>query len=261
MKASKRNSLYISFFLLCLVFLSSCKSKKILQTDQGPISERTDVEILEALKSHNHQFDWYSCETSLKLISPEESIGAKSYIRMRKDSIIWINAKKYSTEGIRILATENTFAAINRIDRTYQKGSTKDAFEKLGLSLDFEDIQQALFGNVIIPDTTNMLIQKEGAHYTISGIDGDLQLKYWINSFTLHLDKLIIIDYRKRKITVEYDDYRELESGETVPFYRYYTMPFNTEENAEVIMNIKKIEVNVPKKTRFSIPSHYERTN
>lgn len=234
-----------------------CKSKKVL--DQGPVPARSESEVLQALQDHNHDFDWYACKTAISLDLPDQSVSGTAYIRMKKDSIIWTVVKKLKIEAIRMLATENTYAAINRIEGTYQKGSTQDQFRKMGLSMDFADVQQAIFGNVIIPQASQSNIEQEGEHYIVEAIDGDLQLKYWISGYDLHLDRVSITDYRGREIKVNYDDYRLLPSGETVPFFRQYNMPYQNQGEAEIIMKVKDIEINVPKKTRFSIPPRYER--
>lgn len=215
--------------------------------------------MFNALQNHNHDFDWYSCESGIKLDSPDQGISGKAYIRMKKDSVIWSVVKKLGQEGARILITPDSYATIYRLDGAYQKGNTEDAFAKMGITLDFADAQQAIFGNVIIPDSTNMTIHQEGPHYVIKSIDQDLQLKYWINGHTMDLDEFLMIDYRGREIKVDYSDYRELDSGQRVPFYRHFVVPFNEEGDAEIFLKIKKIEINVPKKTKFSIPNHYDR--
>lgn len=241
-----------------MLLVYGCKSKKSM-TQTGPVPERSNTEVIKALQDHNYDFDWYTCETGITLDTPDEGVSGKSYIRMRKDSIIWSSVKKLSIEAVRMLVTENSYASVNRIDKTYQKGTTKTALAKMGVSLDFADLQQAIFGNVIIPDTTSITIEKEGVHYIIKAIDQDLQLKYWINGYDLELDKVLMIDHRAREIQIDYDDYRTLDSGEKVPFYRHYAVPYDHRGDAEVFMKVKKIEINIPKKTRFSISNRYER--
>lgn len=230
-------------------------------THSGPVPDRTNTEILGALEAHNYHFDWYACETSIRLDTPEEGVSGKSYIRMRKDSIIWASIKKLSIEAVRTLVTPESYAAVNRIDRTYQKGSTEDAFAKMGISLDFMDMQQAIFGNIIIPDSSGVSIDKEGDSYVVKSADQDLQLKYWVNAYDLDLTRVKMVDYRGREINIGYSDYRTIESGEKVAFYRHYAVPYNDNGDAEIFMKVKKIEINVPKKTRFSISNRYERVD
>ncbi len=245
-------------FIATLIILTiGCKSKKLIQYT-GPVPERSNNELFQALEDHNHTFDWYACETGIRLDTPYKGVSGKAYIRMKKDSIIWSVVKKYSMEGVRTLITENTYAAINRMDHTYQKGSTSEVLSKLGISLDFLDLQEAMFGNIILLDTTTSIdIKKEGLHYIVKGMDRDLQLKYWINAFTLELERTLLIDYRGRRIDVGYKDYRILDSGQKVPFYRHYKVPYDDRGDAEIVMKVKKIQIDVPKKTSFSIPSNY----
>lgn len=252
-----QNSSQVSLFIAVLVIMAiGCKSKKLVQ-HTGPVPERSNNELYQALEGHNYPFEWFACETGISFETPDEGESGKAYIRMRKDSIIWSVVKKYSVEGVRSLITENTFAAVNRMDHTYQKGSTSEAFAKFGISLDFIDLQEALFGNIILMDTAAITIEKEGIHYIVKGIDQDLQLKYWINAYTLDLDRSLLIDYRGRKIEVNYQDYRIIDSGQKVPFYRHYKVPYDDRGDAEIVMKVKKIEIDVPKKTRFSIPPNY----
>ena len=227
----------------------------------GPVPDRTDSEIISALNAHNYDFEWYACETSIRLDTPEEGVSGKSYIRMRKDSIIWASVKKLSIEAVRTLVTPKSYAAVNRIERTYQKGSTEDAFAKMGISLDFMDMQQAIFGNIIIPDSSAVSINKEGDSYVVKATDQDLQLKYWVNAYDLDLTRVKMVDYRGREINIDYSDYRTIESGEKVAFYRHYAVPYNDSGDAEIFMKVKEIEINVPKKTRFSISNRYERVD
>jgi len=240
--------------------ISGCRTKKIIK-HSGPVPDRSKTEILNALVNHNYDFEWYSCETGITLDTPDEAVSGKAYIRMRKDSIIWSSMKKLGIEAVRTLVTPEKYIAANRLDHTYQKGSTEEAFAKMGISLDFMDMQQAIFGNIIIPDSNTVSIEKEGVQYIVKASDQDLQLKYWINAYDLELDRVKMVDYRGREIEVDFDDYRILNSGEKVAFYRHYAMPYNGNGDAEIFMKVKKIEVNIPKKTRFSISSRYERIN
>lgn len=254
-----RHKLYWFFSITCIVLLAlGCKSKKAIQYT-GPVPDRNNSELFQALEDHNYSFDWYACETSITLQTPDERVSGKAYIRMKRDSIIWSSVKKLSLEGVRTLITENTYASVNRLDHTYQKGSTSEALNKVGISLDFVDLQEAIFGNIILLDSSSVTIEKEGQHYIIKGIDQDLQLKYWVNAYSLELEKTKLIDYRGRTILVEYSDYRILDSGQKVPFYRHYKVPYNDQGDAEIFMKVKKIEIDIPKKTRFSIPSHYDK--
>jgi hypothetical protein len=226
---------------------------------KGPVPERSNNEIFQALEAHNYDFDWFACETDIRLDTPDEGVSGKAYIRMKKDSIIWSVVKKYSMEGARTLITENTYAAVNRMDHTYQKGSTSEALAKFGIALNFNDLQEAMFGNIILLDTTSVDIEKNGVHYIVKGIDQDLQLNYWINAYTMELERSLIIDDKSRTIDVNYRDYKTLEGGQKVPFYRYFKVPYDDRGNAEVILKIKKLEIDVPKKTPFSIPANYVR--
>ena len=178
------NRFFWCVFVCTLIFLSyGCKSKKLIQ-HTGPTPDRSKLELIQALEDHNYTFDWYAVEAGIRLNNPDEGISGKAYIRMKKDSIIWSSVKKLSMEGVRTLIKENAYAAINRTNHTYQRGSTTEALSKMGISLDFVDLQEAIFGNVILLDSSSMETIKEGEHYILKGIDQELQLKYWLNAYS-----------------------------------------------------------------------------
>lgn len=250
--------IHLTLMVILILFATACKSKKVVQ-QEGPIPNRSSSELIKALEDHNYTFDWFAIETGIRLTNPDEGVSGKAYIRMKKDSIIWSSVKKASMEGVRTLITENSYAAINRTNHTYQRGSTEEALSNMGVSLDFKDLQEAIFGNIILLDSTTMDVDLEGSTYVVKGIDQDLQLKYWLDAYSLDLTRAQMIDYRGRTIDVKYEDYRELDSGHKIAFYRHYNVPYDDRGDAEIIMKAKKIEIDIPKKTRFSIPTHYDK--
>ena len=260
MKRSKNTfTLYIAFFCAMNIMVSGCRSKKALVDVDNTIS-RSVSDIENAVAKHNFDYDWFAIESSIKVSTPDQGFSGKAYIRIRKDSIIWSVMKKLSAEGVRILATEDSYSAINRLDRTYQKGNTREAFDRFQLDYDFADVQDMMAGLIIKDLEDKQTFQEEGKWYMSGNYNGN-SVKYHIDENDLTIRDVKIVDYRRRSMHIEYDDYRILDTGQHVPFYRKYTMPFDENTNSEIIFSVKKIEVDVPKKTKFSIPRHYEQVD
>ncbi|MEE9437988.1 MAG: DUF4292 domain-containing protein [Saprospiraceae bacterium] len=253
-----RKSIFFWITIIVVLLNSGCKTKKKF-SHVGPLPERSKTELLKALKDHNYDFEWYACKAGISLDTPDEGISGTTYIRLKKDSIIWSVIKKLSVEIARTLVTENTYVGLNRVNGTYQKGQTDHIINQLGISLGFQDLQQALCGNIILPDTASTSIKTINDHYIIASTFDDLEIDYWVNGYSMLLDKMIVYDYLGKETIFEYDDYRLIDNKIKMAHRRHISTPYLKDGKAEITLKMKKIELDVAKKTKFSIPSHYER--
>jgi len=241
-------------FLIILLGLGCKTNKEVVYS--GPVPELSKDVLYQCLIDHNNDFDWYTCVASVDLNSPDEDVSGKAYIRMKKDSIIWSSFKKLGIEAVRSLMTAKEVIAVNRLDQTYQRSSLDQLIAKNGISFNFQDMQQALYGNVIIPEKEQCQISQEGEFYLVKAVDTDLQLKYWIHAYTKQIQRASITDYRGRELSIYLDDYKDVGSVK-IPFHRTYSLPAGNKDLARIDMKIKEVEL-VEKKTIFNIPNHYE---
>lgn len=223
-----------------------------------PAPDRTEAELLEALHNHNYNFSWFATEASMKVRSPRENVSASAYIRIRKDSIIWAVVKKLGVEGVRLLATPSSYATINRVDGTYSRGDTETILGNMGLGLEFYDVQEAIFGNIILPDSLNISIEKYPNSYMIKSTSGNFNLEYLIDDYALNIINVKIED-GQRSIQITYDDYRLVQDLATLPYKRSYVINDVVEGESTIDLTIKKLLLDTPKSTKFSIPPHYEK--
>jgi len=246
--------LFLGFIILLTL---GCSTKKRL----GPLPERSKQEVLSALLQRNIPFDWFYGKLSTSIKSPDESVSGSMQVRMKKDSILWLVVKKFGFEAARILADKKQYTIIYRFTNEYEDGPISEINDIMSLSANFEDLQELLFGNVILPDETQTSFKKDSIYYVISTTVDDLTLHYYVNGYTLQLDKMIIIDRMNRQATANYSDYKLIPGFGSLPYYRHIEFPYNNVENATIEMKFSEIEINVPKEILFSIPSHYEKAN
>lgn len=246
---------FTSLFLLAIL-LAGCKTSKPKAT---AIVDRSSGEIYGAIFDHNQDFDWFVADGSLKVDSPMENVSAKVYLRMKKDSIIWSVVKKVGVEGGRILATPKSYAIVNRIEGSYSRGSTSQLLSDSGMDLEFVDVQHALFGNIMLPDTSTTSISRLGPLYTVhqAGTTATEESKYVVNSENLQIEKVEMTIARNQSMSIEYSDYKPCDTGGTIPHKRKVTI-VDQGMVSTIILDFKSISIDVPKSTKFSIPRHYE---
>lgn len=244
-------------FMACLFSLGSCKSKKIVM--DGPLPVYTDSEIIRALEDRNVSWDWLISKAGINIDSPAEKVGGTMYLRMKRDSVIWVMVKKFGVEAARAQITPDSFQIAYRLDRSYDEGRIEDLMYHYKLDLTFEDMQQMMFGNVMLPDSIHTKVKQSESEHIINGISGDLKLTYGLDPYQLLLKRILINDSRDRDVKIEYLDYRAVEDYGDIPFERRYVLPFSETETASLKLEFKDFEIDKPRAIKFSIPSHYER--
>lgn len=241
---------------MLVIVLAGCKTTQPLAVKAV---DRTDSELYKAIYDHNTDFTWFVADGNMKVDSPVEKVSAKVYLRMRKDSVIWSVVKKVGVEGGRMLVTPKSYAVINRIDGTYSRGSTNSILGQSNLNLTFTDVQQALFGNIMVPDTNSTTISRLGAMYTVHQPQTSQANKssYVVNSETLRIDNIEIYTTLDQSLSVQFSNYQTTDTGHDLPHTRKVTIN-DRGIVSTIILEFKNISVDVPKSTKFSVPRHYE---
>lgn len=116
------------------------------------------------------------------LNSPQASGNATVYIKMQKDSIIWISITgPLNIEGARILVTPDSIKIINRLQNTAQLSSIAHLQQITKLPLNFNDFQNIILGKPLISDSSGLDYQFTKDSITVTKTDALLN---YIYSFT-----------------------------------------------------------------------------
>lgn len=246
--------------LLCILafMLHSCKTNKSLADLPSP--DRTKSEIVEALMQRNLQYDWYTSKARLKFSSPQESGKGSLYLRIKKDSIIWMTAKKFGVTGVRSVINRDSFTIVYQIDRAFERGALEDLSNALAVRTSFKDMQQLLVGNIILPEDRNLIYDfvKSGRNYTFKANIDNLLISYKVDSYTLDLLHVDIIEGNGRTAQFHYADYKTLDGGQRLPFERKAVFDISPTEKISLDFVFADIELNVPKSTELRISPRFK---
>jgi hypothetical protein len=214
---------------------------------------------VEALTKNEVNFQWYNAKIGANIKSPEYSGGATIIMRMSADSIIWAQFKKLAVEGARSLITKDSFFLINRLERSYQRTSIQEFFEKTENRLGFFDFQKLFLGNVF----PNKLLKisrfrQEGPECYLDAVikDTPINLKYVVNAYSQLVSKLEYRDDEGNYLFLTLGDYKTYK-GKELPYEVSLMLNYRGVEYA-IHLEIKDLELDVQKEMIFSIPSHYE---
>lgn len=245
--------------LFVLMAAASCKNMRFAQGESlKPKNERV---LLKKLLENSVSAEWLAAKAK---ISYDDEYGGETFsanIRLRKDSVIWMNFKKFSIEGARVLLTPDSIFVIDRINNQYLAKPFEYAQKEYSLPVGFHGLQAMLLGNpVFFSKETEAGV--DSARYTLAQKTENLNATYWLESPEMLLRRFLIDDFRnKRTMDVFSSDYRELDGKQQFSYVRSFNLKSPDLGKMNVKVEFSKIEVNVPQEMKFEIPSGYERVN
>lgn len=251
-------------FLAFLLLFASCSASKKAKKDQNAnaLKPQTAEYLLEKMSAQHFDADWINAKAKIHFESEVQNESFNVTIRMKSDSLIWMNVKKLSVEGARILIDKDSVYVLNRLDKEYYVRGLDFVEQEYNLPADFKALQTMILGNpyLLIGQTYTTTTQQE--QYRLSSKEGSEMLNdYWLNGLSLMVEQMSFLDLRyNRKLVVGLADYRPIED-QTFAFQRNYQM--TSEQTGEINVKIKfsKLERNIPKSMPFSVSSRYKRVD
>lgn len=242
-----------------VVILGSCRSSKNIPS--GPVPVRSKIEILDAIKNHNIEYDWFAAYGKIKFDSEEIDAGSKVYLRMKKDSIIWMTFKKLNITAAQLLITPDSFFVIHRLDKAYEKGSLDLLKHSYNLPMEFAEMQDYFAGNIPYYADTTSVMNLSNNNYSIKSQKDHIHLETLVDAYSLQVNKVIATDQNKNEVIVNFDKYNEHEELPMLAFKRNFLINFdkgNGLQTSKMNFDFSEISINQFVKTPFNIPRHYE---
>lgn len=254
---------YAFLLLFFLLFLGACSvSKKVQQTDILSLPELSSEQLLEKLQSNEVEVEWLHAKAKINFQDEKQTKNFTATIRLRKDSVLWMNVKKLSVEAARILIDKDSVYVIDRLHKQYYIKSLSYLADNYHLPADFEAIQTLLLGNPYLFDNTAFQVKNHPTNYQLSSEDRDGKLSdYWINGQSFLLEAMSFLDLRyERKLLSKLEDYQtSADSSFRFAHQRVFEMESEKTGTVKVRFKFVEVEPNVPKRMPFSISSRYKR--
>jgi hypothetical protein len=192
--------------------------------------------------------------------SPQASGNATVYIKMKKDSVIWISVTgPLNVEGARVLITQDSIKILNKVEGSLQLNSIDQLQKITKLPLTFSDLQNVILGRAafIGGDSSGAAyeVQRDSIIVTATG-----NLLKYIYSFTKNNYQLTQSNFTTANnpsvtgATIAYNNYRP--AG---------IMNFSTQRNVTVTgdlpssfeLNFREYNFNQPQSFVFTVSKNY----
>jgi len=253
MSSSLKSFLFLFIIIICI----SCKSKKLAQNAR--LDTNTFVTAYSILHNHNLDFDWFSAKAKLKYVDPYNSESGTAFIRIKKDSLIWMTLKKYSIEGFRLAMTQDSVVILDRLSKAYSIYDWSEISDLYRTEINYEKVENWLVGNIYLPQDSSLInVRRDSSVYHFNSYDENNRYDYIIPLYLNNISDYIIREPSGREVHLHFDDCKKEDD---FCYFREYTIPVNTIDNIYLRLEISDLEINVFKKTPFGIPPRYTRVH
>ncbi len=242
--------------LLCITALSvSCK-KEITSSGTASKSQKLDVKAFE--------FDYLKGKAKLNYLENNERQNAKANIRIKKDSVIWVQfAGVGGIEGGRILITKDSLIMIDRINKAIHAFDYNELTNRYKFDIDYKLIEAMILGNMPFEVEKKDKISKQNDFFLVKQKNGLSSIENYVNRETQKLEKLTIEqNATKNSMNLSYTDFNTVSEA-LFPFNSSVTLKYTNKNKTlftEINLDFSRAEIpEKPLKFPFSIPAKYER--
>lgn len=276
----------LSFIFIFLIFLSSCHRQR-QKSKEGPVADtlaiqtdtliRPQIEPVDTLKPkveteeikvnvEDTDFQYLTAKSKISFKSKDRDIdNANVSIRMKKDSVLWLQVVAGPIEVMRGLITRDSIKIVDRYNKTYYLYDFSALSKQFDFQLNFDLIQSILIGNMPIPKKTNQRFKKEKDFFMLRQEEGKILLENYIGEHSRRLKKLMVTEQpTKNSLTLDYEDFTQLNNY-LFPYTGLIQLDYESKEDKkryQTVFRIKHQKVELSEKPLsfpFTIPSRFEK--
>lgn len=189
-----------------------------------------------------------------------QSFSANANLIWIKDSVMWLNIKKFGIEVARVLITPDSIVTLNRLEKTVNIQAFSTLENRYNLPGGFGLLQQTLLASAWVPEGMQLQSDTIDGKHRLRGNNGQLGADYRLQEGNFLLSQASFLQQKEsRLVSLTFENYKKVPEAQWFPYLRH--METESPENGDMRLEIEfsDVEINVPKNYRFEIPAHYER--
>ncbi|MDF5689529.1 DUF4292 domain-containing protein [Aquirufa aurantiipilula] len=181
-------------------------------------------------------------------------------IRMKKDSIIWMNISVSMITGATGLFSKDRVQFFHKINNEYFNLTYDSLSTKMGFKINYEILQSLIVGNQPFKKNNSRVI-RENENYILKQDEGRIQIDNYVGP-NRKLKKLLVNDGpTENKLTLDYEDFAAINQF-LFPFSSQITLDVKDKDNklVKTLISIKYSKVELldsPLEFPFKVPAKY----
>jgi hypothetical protein len=243
------------FFLIGVSLLATGCSKKVITPVISTPKTTLNIEEID--------FDYFEGKARLVLRDSKKERDVKAAIRIRKDSVIWMKFNVIGIQGGMALINRDSITIVSTVDKEYYVFEYSELSKRFNLDINYNIIQSAMLGNLIIPRKQEDEAQQESSMYLLKQQAGSISVVNYVNASSMKIEKVELKEGNSsNSLVINYSNFQPVGNkifpynGTINLFYKALSGLLNT----TVIFDYNKAEVGTRElKFPFNIPKRYER--
>lgn len=194
----------ISLIFLGLLMLSCGKRFTGLNWN---FSNTSSLEVKEI------DFNYFQAKAKLNFKDHEYDVKARATIRIRKDSVMWLNFSAVGISGGRCLINKDSLTLINMLKKEYYVFSYEEMSKKFNYPITYDVLQAVILGNMPEKLKSTDRVERNSEFYKVIQPNESFLLESRVNSKTLKLESVNITQQgTNNNATVQYSDFNLVDS-------------------------------------------------
>lgn len=245
----------LALIAMCLVVMA-CSKKTTAPTITPRIASST-------LAIEEIDFEYFHGKARMVLADGNKEREVKANIRVRKDSVIWMNFTVIGIQGGRALINQDSITIISNVANEYYVFDYKELSKKFNFEINYKVIQAAMLGNLLMDRTTEDSVEQKSATYLLNQTARNVKVLNFISAATMKIQKVELKESDTfNSVTINYANFQPV-ANKLFPYNGtiniFYKAPAGL-LNTSITFEYNKAEVG-DKELRFpfNIPKKYER--
>jgi hypothetical protein len=241
--------------LLALLFSLGACSKKVVAPATKISSSTLAIEEID--------FEYLHGKSRMILKDGNKEREVKANVRVRKDSVIWMNFTVIGVQGGRALINQDSITIISNVDKEYYVFDYKELSKRFNFEINYQVIQAAMLGNLLMQRSAADTVEQKSATYLLSQSSGHVDVMNYISAATMKIQKVELKENdTHNSLTLNYGDFQPL-GDKFFPYNGTINLFYKTAAgllNTTIIFEYTKVEVGDKEvKFPFNIPKKYAR--
>lgn len=239
----------------------SAKGTGCHKNTSGPKSANAGA-LREKLDKYNlKNLNNLSARLQLSINQGGQLLNANANLIWMRDSMVWMNVKKFGLEAARILITKDSVFLLNRLEKTYQVHTLEYLQTQYQLPAGFDLIQSIILAKAWLLPEIPLQADIDQGMQRLSGNDSRYIARYWMEIGSHLLQKESFVQKKDSKmVSIDFGSYQKIQGAGTFPHFRKIEA-FDPDFGAMFVeATLSDVEINSPVSYKFEIPAHYKRT-
>lgn len=270
------------FLLVSTLFFTSCKRQQINKSASLPSIDSVNIAIVnppvivdsavvvpnnpvkvveneeDKVKIDEIDFKYLKAKAKVTYKTPNDGRTVTVDIRMKKDSLIWMNISQFGITGATALFNKDVVKFYNKIEGDYNEYTYVDFSEKFNFNITYDILQSLIVGNRPFKKNKSRVV-RENEYYLLKQEQDRVLIDNYIGE-NKKLKKLLLTqEDTNNKLTLDFDDFTMLNQY-LFPNSSLITVDYKSNEDQKMyqtVVNIKHTKVELldtPLEFPFKVP-------